>query len=472
MRKGRRRVTEQAIPEVGSVIAGRYRLVEQIGSGAMGTVWRADHLTLGSPVAIKLIDASIAEHPEAFARFEREAQSAAALRSPHVVDVFDYGVDGGVPYIAMELLEGETLGARIAREGTISPQATQRIFTQMARGVSKAHEAGIVHRDLKPDNVFLVPHDDEDFVKILDFGIAKSSALPAATSGTKTGVMIGTPFYMSPEQAQGLKTIDARTDLWALGVIAFECLTGKLPFESEAIGELVLQVCVRPIPVPSSVAPVPPGFDAWFARATERALGARFQSAKELADALRAALEGGPERSPSGTWLGPGGVLSPHASPPSAASPAAAGEAIPLAVAVTNSAVELPERRSPRPGRVPFAIGLVVLLAGLLGAWFARRSSQIEASASSEFVSLPSTPHASASVKVPSPASDRATVVASGSVTTAATGAIAAAPKPLVAQPPSAASISRPVGSTSMGATLPTKGSLPPARSLDNRIGF
>jgi eukaryotic-like serine/threonine-protein kinase len=273
----------------GTVLAGKYALVSKLGQGGMGAVWRAEHVQLRSPVAIKLIDNQIASNPEALARFMREAQSAAALRSPHVVQILDFGADNGVPYIAMELLEGESLAARIERTRGLTPAETAHIITQVARAVSKAHEGGIVHRDLKPDNIFIVKNDEEEVAKVLDFGIAKASSTfgPTTGSNTRTGAILGTPYYMSPEQAEGNRLVDHRTDLWALGVIAFECLLGRRPFDSEALGSLLLAICTRPIPVPSSLARVPQGFDAWFARACSRELAQRFQSARELAAELR-----------------------------------------------------------------------------------------------------------------------------------------------------------------------------------------
>jgi len=272
----------------GRVIANRYRLTNRLGVGGMGSVWRAEHLTLGSQVAIKLIDELIASNAEIRERFEREAKAAASLRSPHVVQVLDYGVDEGTPYIAMELLEGESLDDRLTREVKLSPRDTLRIITDVARAVGKAHEAGITHRDLKPANIFLVKNDDAEMAKVLDFGVAKQSA--TAGRATQTGAMIGTPAYMSPEQAQGTKSVDPRTDLWALGAITFECLCGRLVFTSEAMGELILHICTKPLPIPSQEADLPEAFDAWFARALERDPDARFQSARELIDGLRAAL--------------------------------------------------------------------------------------------------------------------------------------------------------------------------------------
>ena len=159
-------------PSGAQVLAGKYKLVHQLGKGGMGTVWLAHHLTLQSPVAIKLIEPQIASNPEALARFMREARAAAALRSPHVVQILDHGVDDGTPYIAMELLEGESLAARLRKVGRLSPEDTARILTHTARAVSRAHEVGVVHRDLKPDNIFLIENEEEELAKVLDFGIA------------------------------------------------------------------------------------------------------------------------------------------------------------------------------------------------------------------------------------------------------------------------------------------------------------
>ncbi|HYP88100.1 MAG TPA: protein kinase [Polyangiaceae bacterium] len=275
----------------GHVLLGRYRLEAKLGQGGMGTIWRAQHLVLNAPVAVKVIDRTVIPDEETLSRFMREAQSAAALRSPHVVQIIDYGIDGKVPFMVMELLEGENLAQRIKRLKRLSPQETARVLTHIGRAIGRAHDAGIVHRDLKPENVFLVHNEDEEIAKVLDFGVAKVErhALEEGTR-TRTGSILGTPFYMSPEQAQGNRTVDSRTDLWAMGVIAFECLTGKRPFYSDGLGDLVLAICVREIPQPSSIASVPIGFDAWWNRAVARDPEKRFQTAKELTEALRDAL--------------------------------------------------------------------------------------------------------------------------------------------------------------------------------------
>jgi eukaryotic-like serine/threonine-protein kinase len=276
--------------DVDSVLAGKYRLVSLIGRGGMGSVWKAEHLGLRAPVAVKLIDQSIAMLPEALSRFHREAQAAASLRSPHVVQILDHGVDEAsqVPFIVMELMEGESLASRLERVNRLSAPETASIVSQVARALIRAHEAGVIHRDLKPDNIFLVRNEDDEIAKVLDFGIAKSKAHAIdRDTATRTGSMLGTPYYMSPEQISGSKEIDFRTDLWALAVIAYEALTGARPYTADTVGGLAIQICTqRPAP-PSAHAPVPAGFDAWFDRATSLDISRRYLSARELAEDLR-----------------------------------------------------------------------------------------------------------------------------------------------------------------------------------------
>ncbi len=277
----------------GRLVAGKYLLERELAAGGMGSVWVAVHVVLQSRVAIKLLSPQISGSPQAVSRFMFEAQVASSLQSPHVVQIFDHGVDDGVPYIAMELLEGESLAERLASQGKISLDETKRIVTHVCRAIAKAHDSGVVHRDLKPSNIFIVKNDDEDHVKVLDFGIAKlADPLRVSTSSpgppkTKTGMLIGTPQYMSPEQAQGTKAVDGRSDLWAIAVIAFECLVGRKAFDSDALGDLILKVCAQPLPVPSAVGVVPDGFDAWFARGVHRDVAQRFQTAQDMSRSFR-----------------------------------------------------------------------------------------------------------------------------------------------------------------------------------------
>jgi eukaryotic-like serine/threonine-protein kinase len=309
-------------PPARGLVAGKYELSHLIGRGGMGSVWEGRHATLGTRVAIKFVDAEYADSPEARQRFMTEARAAATIQSKYAIQIHDHGLtDDGRPYIVMELLVGEPLDRRIERVGRLALSDTARILGQVCRALQRAHEAGIIHRDLKPENIFLVrsPDDDDEIAKVLDFGIAKFRASPGEaglSSSTKTGAVLGTPFYMSPEQARGLRNIDHRTDLWSLGIIAYKCVTGVLPFDGESVGDLLVKICTGPLPVPSLVvAGLPPAFDGWFARSLERAPERRFASASELSSALAMAA-GVSQRAHSGRSHEasfPSGV-SPHAS--------------------------------------------------------------------------------------------------------------------------------------------------------------
>jgi serine/threonine protein kinase len=306
------------------VVADRFKLVRLIGRGGMGSVWEAIHLSLDQPCAVKFIEGEVGNVADAHARFQREAKAAAQLRSPHVVQILDHGVWQGRPYIAMELLEGEDLGRLMTREGgKLALPTLNTIVQQVCRALTKAHQAGVVHRDLKPDNIFIIHDDDRPLVKILDFGVAKQTSQAIDGSNTKTGALLGTPYYMSPEQAQGIKSVDARSDLWSLAVIVYQCVTGERPFDSEALGDLLVRIIVQPVPIPSRVTQVPPGFDAWWARAAERNPDNRFPTAKEFANALTAALGLGTDTNAitSSTGIAPqlrGTAMMVHQHPPAA----------------------------------------------------------------------------------------------------------------------------------------------------------
>jgi serine/threonine-protein kinase len=291
----------------GMMVTPSVRLVRPLGEGGMGAVWVADHLALSTQVVVKFIANELRGMDDAKERFEREAKAASQVKSPHVVQTFDHGTTAdGVPYIVMELLEGQDLERYLEKRGKIeSPQLVVDIVAQLARALDRAHERGIVHRDIKPGNIFLCESDAgeegrltrEVFVKLLDFGIAKGVDLPKIDSNTKTGAMIGSPFYMSPEQILGSK-VDKRSDLWSVGVVAFEALTGKKPFDAETMGGLAIRIHSEPLPMPSKLAPelgLP--VDEWFKRACARNVEERFRSAKELAESLAKAVGGEMPRS-------------------------------------------------------------------------------------------------------------------------------------------------------------------------------
>lgn len=270
------------------IIAGKYRLIARLSKGGMGAVWRAQHLELDCPAAVKLLEPVYADSPEALMRFKREAQSAASLRSANIVQIFDFGVDDGTPYIAMELLRGQSLAERLAARCPLPPEETALILSQVARAVGWAHSMGIIHRDLKPGNIVISEDAGECVVKLVDFGIAKPSRMEmSAAPVTLTGAIMGTPQYMSPEQASGRGAVDHRTDIWSFGIVAFECLTGYHAFTAETLASLLLAICTDPLPIPSKIAAVPRGFDEWFARCVHRNPHQRFYSIAEAAEVLR-----------------------------------------------------------------------------------------------------------------------------------------------------------------------------------------
>jgi serine/threonine-protein kinase len=292
-------------------------------------------------------------------RFSREAAAAAQVKSPHVVQMLDHGVsEEGVPFIVMEYLEGKDLGAVLTERGALEPADVVSIVGQVAKALSKVHAAGLLHRDIKPDNIFVVDGEDELFVKLLDFGVAKSNAIDDGSGPldgeTKTGQVVGTPFYMSPEQVTAQKTIDLRSDLWALGVVAFEALTGKRPFDGPSFGALAVKIAAGAIPRPSDALPgLPQSVDDWFAKACAREPSARFGSARELAEALRGAFEGVVSMPPVLSDSGPRPRLSPIVQPrtdpsaqiglattlgqPEASDPSQLGRSASVAVAVPST---------------------------------------------------------------------------------------------------------------------------------------
>jgi serine/threonine protein kinase len=264
----------------------------------MGSVWLAEHLALCTEVVVKFIADDRVHDEDAAARFSREAALAASVKSPHVVQTFDYGItESGAPYIVMERLDGRDLATYLREEGRAPAALVVRLVMQLARALDRAHERGLVHRDIKPANIFLCDAGGgEVFVKLLDFGVAKNTAHAADGSGTRTGSVVGTPHYMSPEQILGERTVDARSDLWSLGVVAFEALLGKRPFEAETMGALAILLHQAPLPVPSSVEPSSPkALDSWFRKACARLPEERFQTATELAAALEAVFSVAPE---------------------------------------------------------------------------------------------------------------------------------------------------------------------------------
>lgn len=296
----------------GQLVTPTLRLNKLLGQGGMGSVWLAEHLALQTQVAVKFLSPEMAASPDAIERFKREATAAAQIRSPHVVQTLDHGImTGGIPFIVLELLEGEELGARMEREPRLPLGLVAQVVSQVCKALSKAHSLSIVHRDIKPENIYLVDVDGEPFVKVLDFGIAKRTD-GASLKMTSTNAMIGTPYYMSPEQAFSSKDVDGRTDLWALAVVAYYALVGDVPFQGETVGAICIAIDrATYTPVTRLRPELPATLDDWFARAFARKIDKRFGSAREMADAFLVAAGDEVSGPMSSVWASRGGSAVP-----------------------------------------------------------------------------------------------------------------------------------------------------------------
>jgi len=298
-------------PATGMMVTPNVRLVRPLAQGSMGSVWLGEHTTLETEVAVKFIASDTPQtERELLRRFEREAKAAAQIKSHHVVRTLDYGVmSGDVPYIVLELLEGESLQSRIDDYGTLTLEETKTVVTHVARALAGAHALGIVHRDIKPANIFATNSEVGAFYKVLDFGVAKQTQVQIVapdtiehadggdvhdrSSVTRTGLLVGTPKYMSPEQIGGEETVSSDADLWALAVVAYECLTGQLPFAGDDITAVSLAILLTTYELPSTVnGNLPPSIDAWFERAFSQEPDDRFADAGQLAATFAAITDG------------------------------------------------------------------------------------------------------------------------------------------------------------------------------------
>jgi tRNA A-37 threonylcarbamoyl transferase component Bud32 len=282
-------IAERVI-EIGQSV-GNYMVNAQLGEGGMGVVYLAEHPVIGRKVALKVIHPEYARNLEVVSRFITEAKAVNQIGHDHIVDITDFGTTpAGDFYFIMEYLDGVALGELIQRGPRFAPERALRICAQIADALQASHDHGVIHRDLKPDNIFLVPHgDDPDFVKVLDFGLAKLvNPSPAATPTHNTGVglVLGTPYYMSPEQCEGIE-IDHRADIYALGVILFEMLTGEVPFGGNSYRTIMLNQMTKAPPAARRIVPeLPPALDAILSRALAKRPADRFQSMAELRAAL------------------------------------------------------------------------------------------------------------------------------------------------------------------------------------------
>jgi serine/threonine-protein kinase len=289
-------------PLIGTTIAEKYELVRLLGQGGVGAVYVGRHLSTLKRCAVKvLVSAELAQSGEAVKRFFREARASSVLESDHIVQIFDSGSDPktGFPYMVMELLNGEDLEHTLRNKGALQPLVGAKLMLQAAMGLAKAHEQHTVHRDIKPANLYLTRRESGELVvKILDFGIAKvkMEKFSETSSGlTRDGSMLGTPLYMSPEQAKGAPNIDVRSDVWSLGIVMYELLSGSLPWaEANSLGELMVAIITADLPLIQDKAPwVPPELAEITHRAISRDINKRYQSAGELRDALAAIIPDG-----------------------------------------------------------------------------------------------------------------------------------------------------------------------------------
>jgi serine/threonine protein kinase len=276
----------------GDVLAGKYRVERVLGVGGMGAVVLAFHMQLDTRVAIKFLLPEMLGTRDAVTRFAREARAAVRITSEHVARIFDVGVlDNGAPYMVMEYLEGGDLAHWLKERGPLAVEQAVEFILQACVAVADAHGLGIVHRDLKPANLFCVRRSDGHLIiKVLDFGISKVTAVgsTAPVSVTQTSALMGSPLYMSPEQMRSTKSVDSQTDLWSLGVILFELLTGKPPFEGDTLSLIAIKVATEPAPLLRSLRPdAPAGLEAAIARCLEKEPQARYRDVGELAAALQ-----------------------------------------------------------------------------------------------------------------------------------------------------------------------------------------
>ena len=350
----------------GDVLAGRYRVDRILGVGGMGVVVAAHHIQLDDKVAIKFLLPATLTNKEAVARFAREARVAVKIKSEHVARVSDVGtLENGAPYMVMEFLDGSDLAAWIRDRGPLPVEQAAEFVLQACEALAEAHALGIVHRDLKPANLVVVRRaDGVSSVKVLDFGISKITNTTGSggdSSMTRTSAVMGSPLYMSPEQMQSSRNVDARGDIWALGVILYELVTGEAPFVAETMPELVLQIMsAQPVPLQSRRANLPEGLEAVILRCLEKDRGKRYATVGQLAVEL---LPFAPKRAKSSVERISGIMQSAGMSASALAVPPSSDSGVEATSKGGTFATWGRTSATPSKGRTPVIVGLLITLA-------------------------------------------------------------------------------------------------------------
>jgi serine/threonine-protein kinase len=370
--------------KIGMVLQDRYRIVRKIGEGGMGSVYEGQHTLINRRVAIKCLHTQFASNAEIVARFQNEAMAANSIRHQNIIEVTDLGrFDDGTVFMVLEFLEGRELADLIVKDGPQPLGRMVHIISQVCDALTAAHAQGIVHRDLKPENIFLIPRgEDSDFVKVLDFGIAKFRE-GASKGMTRTGTTLGTPYYMAPEQAQAKRDLDGRADIYSMGVIVFHALTGQHPFDDESYPMLVVKICTEPPPPLRNYRPdLPPEFEAVVNRMLSKNPEQRYASCQEVKEALR------PFRAHFGAPVLAEGVLPTAKIAPTqqldssgirshgGGLPTSAGNPLSMTPQPGQPAIGVPAHPtphamsgdySPPSSKLPLVLGLVAIVMGVLG---------------------------------------------------------------------------------------------------------
>ncbi|HEY4180371.1 MAG TPA: serine/threonine-protein kinase, partial [Kofleriaceae bacterium] len=287
----------QSVEIVGTTLSGRYLVTRKVGQGGMGAVYEATHTLINKRVAVKVLLEKYAQREAIVRRLKQEAQLASSIGNEHIIDITDFGVtEDGRTFVVMEFLEGESLAECLTRETSLPEQRILRIVAQSAGALAAAHAKGIVHRDIKPENLFLLKRNEREFIKVVDFGISKSLRASAeeeeTTRLTQTGMVLGTPLYMSPEQARGDEELDARVDVYALGVIMYECATGRVPFVGNNYLSVISQVLnEEPRPIRDFKPEITEEYEAVCAKAMAKDVNDRYASANEMLADLTAIID-------------------------------------------------------------------------------------------------------------------------------------------------------------------------------------